>query len=402
MKRFHCHTLLALSVVFAWGGGTSIQAQTYANTVLADHPVAYYRLGETSGNTALDSSGNNLHGAIVGNVTLGGEGAILSDTNTSMRFTSGYIDLGRSGSRPLLDFAGKSFSVETWIKPTSRPPEQVFFSMVSSGMNRNYHLRVYANGIIRVGYWDDDADSTLPVITSIGNTWYHVVTTYDASSDTTRLFINGTQVPTTNSHAGPFLGQDVRIQIGTWNSAGSQFFQGYIDEVAIYNRVLSPDRIQVHYRIATVPAPVTVSGTVALEGRIHKQAQPLFFGFQPIGDGDAFFRSLLLQAHSTFRLDDIPRGRYSVWIKGDKWLAKSVLIDTTKAHPSKVEVLLPAGDANNDNFVDVLDLDLLIAAFDSKEGDPNWNAGADLNCDDSVDMLDLNLLIKNFDMVGDF
>ena len=36
-------------------------AATYASTVLADSPVAYWRLSETSGTSAADSSGNS-HG----------------------------------------------------------------------------------------------------------------------------------------------------------------------------------------------------------------------------------------------------------------------------------------------------------------------------------------------------
>jgi hypothetical protein len=40
----------------------------YAQAVLGDHPLLYYRLDEKAGNTALDSSGNGYHG-IYSNVT---------------------------------------------------------------------------------------------------------------------------------------------------------------------------------------------------------------------------------------------------------------------------------------------------------------------------------------------
>ena len=52
-------------------------------------------------------------------------------------------------------------------------------------------------------------------------------------------------------------------------------------------------------------------------------------------------------------------------------------------------------------LVDLLDLDLLIRAFDSTPSSANWNENADFNCDLSVDVLDLDILVRNFDMIGD-
>lgn len=156
--------------------------------------------------------------------------------------------------------------------------------------------------------------------------------------------------------------------------------------------------------VSVVPdqTKVTVSGTVTLESSA-RQTHSLFFGFRPVNGGEPFFRSLTLQQKGDFSLNDIPHNRYSVWIKGSKWLAKAVVIDTTKGDVTNMNALLRAGDANNDNFVDVLDLDVLISAFGSAFGkDRNWNDGADLNCDGWVDVLDLDLLIQNFDTAGDF
>jgi hypothetical protein len=43
----------------------------YGDTVLADQPAAYYRLGEASGATAADASGNGRAGSYVGTVGFG-------------------------------------------------------------------------------------------------------------------------------------------------------------------------------------------------------------------------------------------------------------------------------------------------------------------------------------------
>lgn len=76
-------------------------------------------------------------------------------------------------------------------------------------------------------------------------------------------------------------------------------------------------------------------------------------------------------------------------------------IDTTAGDVDGLIATLRAGDANNDNTVDVLDLDAQFQAFDSQAGHLDFDPGADFNCDDSVDVLDLDLLMQNFDQQGD-
>ncbi len=54
------------------------------------------------------------------------------------------------------------------------------------------------------------------------------------------------------------------------------------------------------------------------------------------------------------------------------------------------------GDVNRDGRVDVIDLDAVAAAFNSRPGWPNWNPAADLNDDGVVDVFDLVEVGRNF------
>ena len=117
--------------------------------------------------------------------------------------------------------------------------------------------------------------------------------------------------------------------------------------------------------------------------------------------GEPYQRTTLLQPDGTFSIPGVLPNHYTLWLKAPKWLSKVTGVDARNGDFTTVSEFLMAGDANNDNRVNVLDLDVLIQAFDGAEGAPNWIEGADFNCDGSVNVLDLDLLIANFDQVGD-
>src|SRR3974377_967697 len=106
-------------------GARTANAGTYPNTVLADHPMAYYRLEETSGSTAVDSSAS---GAYPGTFNFNGGYPQLGqpgiDTNSismsaaqASSVTAGYY----------ADFNPKGpYSFEVWARPTSTPGSGVY------------------------------------------------------------------------------------------------------------------------------------------------------------------------------------------------------------------------------------------------------------------------------------
>lgn len=53
-------------------------------------------------------------------------------------------------------------------------------------------------------------------------------------------------------------------------------------------------------------------------------------------------------------------------------------------------------DLNDDGVVDDADRDILMAAYESRPGDANWNPAADFNNDGVVDLLDLAVMGDNY------
>ena len=95
--------------------------------------------------------------------------------------------------------------------------------------------------------------------------WTHLAATYDGS--TLRLYVNGTQVaqlarPGSISHARP-----ARLRIGG-NGVWGEWFNGWIDEVRIYNRALSAGEIQNDMITSVTPdtTPPTVVAKTPADG----------------------------------------------------------------------------------------------------------------------------------------
>ena len=73
--------------------------------------------------------------------------------------------------------------------------------------------------------------------------WYHVVGTYDSSTEYFRLYLNGVEVA--NYHYtgfGLLGGTTTAAAIGSYYG-GAHAFSGAIDEVRIYNRALSSGEV---------------------------------------------------------------------------------------------------------------------------------------------------------------
>jgi hypothetical protein len=146
-----------------------------------------------------------------------------------------------------------------------------------------------------------------------------------------------------------------------------------------------------------------VSGFLTFEDIAASAApQRVTFTFRPVSGGEDILRTLFLTLQGQFNFSGIPAQQYTLNVKGAKYLGANVAVDTTSGDASVTIPTLLAGDANNDNIVDVEDLSALISAFDATALDPNWNGGvADFNGDYIVDVEDLSILIRNFDSEGD-
>ncbi len=150
------------------------------------------------------------------------------------------------------------------------------------------------------------------------------------------------------------------------------------------------------------PTTVSVGGFVTLQGAVNIQI-PLHVDFRdPITNEFLFSRTVTIAPDSSYTVDNVPAGRaYDLHIKADKYLAVNHPVNTFSINDRDADVTLLAGDANNDNTVDIADLLLLVAHYNQVAPAAGYLDAADLNNDGANDIQDLLLLIGNYNQMGE-
>ena len=167
----------------------------------------------------------------------------------------------------------------------------------------------------------------------------------------------------------------------------------------VFATVSSPIYLRFHDFGPTVP----VSGNLMFEGIAGtSSAQKVTFEFRSLSGTDHIVRLATVPPNGDFSVLDIPEQNYTLHIKGDKYLAANVSVNTTNGNVSSVTANLLAGDANNDNSVDTSDFGILVGAYGSDASVPGsgYDARADFNGDGLLDTTDFGLLVGNYGASG--
>ncbi|ALO67794.1 hypothetical protein AS189_16540 [Arthrobacter alpinus] len=229
-----------------------LPTDSYGKAVNADQPDLYWRLDESAGNTALDSTDSSNDGTYNGGVTKGVPGAIPGYAGTAATFngSDGFVASNASYSDPL------TYSEEAWFKTsTSQGGKIVGFGDNPNGTSSSYDRHVYMqnDGTIVFGVWTGQTNTITTPVSYNDDRWHQVVATQ--SVDGMKLYVDGALVgtnPQTNAQA--YTGYWKVGGDTTWGSS-SAYFAGTIDEVAIYSSALSADRVAAHYNLG---GPVNV------------------------------------------------------------------------------------------------------------------------------------------------
>jgi hypothetical protein len=223
---------------------------SYLGAIRADAPNIYYRLGESSGTVATDSSGNGHDGAYsASGVTYATAGAILNDSDTAITLDGALGSIQESSGSGLPVGAGTR-SVEAWFKTTSATEMPIVGWGTPGIADQYFGVYVYGTVIeIKTGNGVIVSFPSLPATPLNDGKWHHLVVTYDTGPGGLKVYLDGanfgTQTPsavlnTTLDAAG--------LTIGAASAPSPTYFAGSLDEVAIYSSALATYQVSNHYQ----------------------------------------------------------------------------------------------------------------------------------------------------------
>ncbi|MEM8549251.1 MAG: S8 family serine peptidase [Verrucomicrobiota bacterium] len=225
----------------------SITVGTQADEV-TDGLVAHWAF-DGSGMTATDSSGNARHGTLVGGATR--ETGVIGTAYRGLDTGAQHMSVPSLPSLPVLTYAGWVKVVSLGNAPFRFPrliettPWACLLAFVDIE-GRLYNVRFTYDFSTTDPFWYTEHHTILP------GRWYHIAVAYDSSdsANTPRIFINGQeQFVAQDSFDAGGLAQPVSDAATLGNSpAGDRGLNGLLDDVRLYDRMLSTDEVR---RLAT-------------------------------------------------------------------------------------------------------------------------------------------------------
>lgn len=232
--------------------------------------IGHWRLDESTGATTVDGSGNGLTGTLTNMSTgtstawVAGAAAIDFFNRSAVLFDGANDHIAVPASSSLV--LGNTFTQAAWIYPSFADNNfHGVWGYQPGGANPQFYrypsLYITQNTAVHAGFGDGTAWTgwTSPTGVIAQNTWNHVAVSFDGT--TYRLFVNGTQVYTSNALAGKTPYPSNQFYIGRVEN----YFPGRVDDVRLYRRVLTATEIQA---LATGNQPVTAPTTTSLGGML--------------------------------------------------------------------------------------------------------------------------------------
>jgi hypothetical protein len=230
----------------------------YADAVLEDHPIAYYRLNEPLGSAPmLDSSGHGHDGEYKNGVVLRRTAAPTCERrphpphacelhNDPQDYAAYFPPRDGYGYVNGIVAPANEYSLEAWVKPTDGADMMIAAHggggqlFISGG---HLAFRQTQDTIVAPG-----AAGEVPP-----GVWTHVAASWDGH--TSRLYVDGKEVASSTSANKSPSGIST-FYVGYGDQA--PWFHGYLDEVAYYDHALDADSFADHYEIGTArdyPSP---------------------------------------------------------------------------------------------------------------------------------------------------
>ena len=197
-------------------------------------PLVYFDFEGDSGDQVIDKGINGNHGNITkpDQTILGDEGAPVGPSpTTGVNLSDGLIEVPGVDLSDVTRGEG-SYTMSAWIKPTDLNGDKFLFGQTNQGI----HNGIRNGGFLHQAHWGADTNGST-LLTA--DEWVHAAFTYDGSTDTGTIYLNG-EVDWTGQKNAPNGGGTFIIG----NSPGGSGYVGLADEIAVWKEVLDEEAVR--------------------------------------------------------------------------------------------------------------------------------------------------------------
>ncbi len=203
------------------------------------NPYFYWKLNETSGTTANDTTSNNRDGLLVNSPAGGAARACTRDTGTAMTFNGSDELIGQPSGRSAVQ-GPNTFTLSLWFRTTtSSGGKLIGFGNQRETTSSQYDRHIYMTNAGRLvfGVRPSAVRTVTSPATYRDGAWHHVAATLSGAG--MRLYVDGTLVvsrtDTTSAQSYSGFWRVGFDNLDTWDTIpSSRYFAGTIDEVAVY------------------------------------------------------------------------------------------------------------------------------------------------------------------------
>lgn len=195
-----------------------------------------------SGNLSNTSGPFTVNTSTIPQDYLIGSGRAVSNASAN-----GYIELsnGKQSAQTLM-LPTDSITVEAWVKPAQYQTWDAFVSFIqdNGSYERGWDLEVRDDNKFAFAVTTNGVIRYLETANSFKvNTWYHVVGTYDGT--TQKIYVNGHLEGSSTANSGPIHYSDSWLAIGSYKDDNeNNTYNGQVDEIRIWNEARTQEKIR--------------------------------------------------------------------------------------------------------------------------------------------------------------
>lgn len=226
---------------------------SYAETILSDNPIAYWRFNGSSGTLVRDIAGGH-NATLTGSASGHQPGALMTPDSSSTSFNSGTSDAASAA----IDLSPYSvITIECWLAWAAFANNDQLLGEYSTNYNVNNAFIIDPNSSTTLGFqWvmstsagnHFDATMTRPGGSFV---WHQYAATLDRTTPAITCYLDGVKVSTSNSVANSIGGNFSNSTLYFMSRATSSLFgNGNLEEYAIFAGALPASRIAAHYAAA--------------------------------------------------------------------------------------------------------------------------------------------------------